>query len=385
VVAGPHPFRLETCPLKVTIAHVAEVMEEIAPSFFAEPWDNIGLQVGNSGWPVEKIWTALDPSGEVVKRASQSHIDLIVCHHPLIFKPLSRLDPVTDVGETIDVALKHRVGIFSSHTNFDAAPGGMNDMLAAKLGLLDTRVLKATGERNFRVVTYVPEGYENKVAEALFAAGAGKSSRYSHISFQSEGTGSFKPLAGAKPFIGKGGVVTHTREFRFEILVPRQRLAGAVQALLSAHPYEEVVYDVYPLEPTDTSAGLGRIGTLEDEISLESFVTFIKAALGIETLRLAGNLSQRIRTVAVCAGSGKGLLQEFLASNAQVFVSGDLGYHDGRTAEQAGRAVVDVGHFASERLFVEGLVARLTKAFAQKRYSVEVTPYGQEVCCYRYL
>jgi len=385
VVLGPHPFCLETRFLKVTIAHVAEVMEEIAPSCYAEPWDNIGLQVGNSGWQVEKIWTALDPTSEVVRRASQNHIDLIICHHPLIFKPLSRLDPGTTVGETIDVAMKHRVGIFSSHTNFDSAPGGMNDILAGKLGLLDTRVLKANGVGDFRLVTYVPEGYENKVAEALFGAGAGRSSKYSHCSFQSEGTGSFKPHAGAKPFLGKSGEVTRTREFRLEILVPKQRLAGAVQALFSAHPYEEVVYDVYPLEPKDTGAGLGRIGTLEDEISLESFVPIIKAALGIEMLRLAGDLSQRIRTVAVCAGSGKGLLQEFLASEAQVFVSGDLGYHDGRTVEQAGRAVVDVGHFASERLFVEGLVTRLTKSFAQRQYCVDLTPYGEEVCCYRYL
>jgi dinuclear metal center YbgI/SA1388 family protein len=357
-------------------------MEKIAPSSLAEQWDNIGLQIGHKNWPVRKVWVALDPTAALVRKASQQDVDLVVTHHPLLFKPIGALDPESHIGKTIDIALRKRVGVFCAHTNLDSAMGGVNDILAERLGVNETEVLEPAPIDTYRLVTFVPEGYEDKVAEALFASGAGRSLKYSHVSFRTTGFGTFRPSEAATPFIGKPGEISGASEYRLELLVTGQDLAQVKKALLAVHPYEEVVFDVYAVGNGCPHEGLGRIGYLDQAQSLESFSLQVKRALGLEACKVVGDRQQTIRRVALCSGSGKSLLQTFLASDAQVFVSGDLGYHEGRCVEDAGRALMDVGHFASEHVVVEGLADWLSMILSDGGHAVEVAAFQDERDCF---
>jgi dinuclear metal center YbgI/SA1388 family protein len=360
-------------------------MEKIAPSFLAEQWDNIGLQVGHEKWPVRKVWVALDPADALMRNASGQGVDLVITHHPLLFKPLNAIDPETLAGRIISVALKEKIGIFCAHTNLDSAEGGVNDMLANRIGVFETRPLENARDDLFRLVTYVPEGHEDRVANALFASGAGHSQKYSNVSFRSAGTGTFKPSAEANPFKGTAGETCHLSEHRIEILVEGRELPQVKNALLAVHPYEEVVYDVYSVGCSCGNQGLGRIGDLDRELSVEAFALQISRALGVEKVKLAGNRDQKVRRVALCAGSGKSLVPSFLASEAQVFVGGDFGYHDGRIVEDSGRVLMDVGHFASEHVLVEGLAERLDEALVKGGRSIEVAAYKDERDCFYFV
>ncbi|NVM22784.1 MAG: Nif3-like dinuclear metal center hexameric protein, partial [Desulfobacterales bacterium] len=271
------------------------------------------------------------------------------------------------------------------HTNLDSASGGVNDLLAEKLGLRSTAVLRTTKVDQCKLVVFVPEGHEEQILDVLFESGAGRGERYANVSFRTGGIGTFKPGVTAEPFLGRVGEVAHTAEYRIEAIVAKQDLSRVMNALNKVHPYEEVACDLYATKGGSTSEGLGRIGNVDKEISLEDFALSIKESLQLKALRIVGDPKQTIKRVAVCSGSGKGLLKDFLASDAQAYVSGDLGYHDGRSVEASGRALIDIGHFASEHLVVQGLVARLRGALSKKGFSVQVEGYTEEKDCFQYV
>ncbi len=363
-----------------------EVMEEIAPASLAQDWDNIGLQVGHQSWPVDKIWVALDPTDDLVAEACRQGVSLLITHHPLIFYPLAAVDLETSTGSIIQAALQNKVAIFCAHTNLDSAVGGVNDILAERLGLQDTMVLKQTDQVDlYKLVVFVPLGYEEKVLDALFESGAGKTEKYTHTSFRTKGVGTFRPGLTAKPFKGRVGEISHSTEYRIEALVQKKDLSRVVRSLERTHPYEEMAHDVYATGVEKSKVGLGRIGNLVKDSTLEALAQNIKEALGLNMVKAVGDPGQTIRRVAVCSGSGRGLLEDFLASDAHVYVSGDLGYHDGRRAEALGRALIDIGHFASEHLVVESLAAGLKNALSKKGYAVDVGAYTQERDCFYYL
>ncbi|MBW2195413.1 MAG: Nif3-like dinuclear metal center hexameric protein [Deltaproteobacteria bacterium] len=369
----------------ITIDHVLEVMEHIAPVSLAETWDNPGLQVGHREWLVNKIWVALDPTYEVVEKACGENVNLLITHHPLIFHPLRRLDMGNNIGKIIELAIKHRVAILCAHTNLDSVSGGLNDMFAERLGLECITVLSPKGDDQFKLVVYVPKEYEDKVLDAIFESGAGKAERYSSVSFRTEGIGTFRAGVDANPFLGRRGEFTQVPEFRIEVLVARKDLSQVTMALTAVHPYEEVVYDVYAISGKGSGDGLGRIGELDEGISLGRFSERIKRIFGLSTVKVAGNLEHSVKRIAVCTGSGRGLLGDFLSSDAEVLVSGDLGYHDGQRVVNAGKGLIDIGHFASEHLVVRGLVKRLKETLSAKEYLVEVASYQDECDCFQYV
>jgi len=372
--------------LIVTLRDIIEVMEQIAPASLAEDWDNTGLQVGHPSWRIDKIWVALDPSDEVVAEACEQGISLLISHHPLIFYPLSAVDLETPTGSIIEAALQKKLAIFCAHTNLDSTVGGVNDILAERLGLQGTTALKPLDQTNlYKLVIFVPVGYEKKIMDALFDSGAGKTEKYTHVSFQVKGVGTFKPGAMAKPFKGRTGEISYSPEYRIETLVRKEDLSRVIRVVESAHPYEEMAYDVFATGMENSKEGLGRIGNLMEDVTLEAFAQVIKKKLGLDTVKVAGDPRQKIRRVAVCSGSGRGLFKDFLASDAQVYVSGDLGYHDGRRAEAWGRALIDIGHFASEHLVIESLAVSLKNALLKRDYAVDVKAYVQERDCFYYL
>jgi len=356
--------------MTASVSDIMERMEALAPFRLAEEWDNAGLQVGQGDWPVQKIWIALDPLPDVVAAACSADADLLITHHPLILKPLRSIDFSTPAGSIIRMAHEHRLAIFAAHTNLDSAAGGVNDILASEIGLINLKPL-VPGQKSeiFKFAVYVPSEYERKVMNALFETQAGNIGKYSCCTFRHRGTGTFKPDDSAKPFSGRNGEISHTDEIRIEAVVPKNELAHVVDHVRKVHPYEIMAYDLYPMVSScndeEKKEGLGRVGELGEPTDLASFAGNIKKRLGLGAVKIAGNADLPVRRAAICTGSGSGLIKAFFSSSAQVYVSGDMRYHDARDVQAAGRGLIDIGHFASEHLFVRALGEQLREMLPQ--------------------
>jgi len=365
--------------MKTTVADIIEVMELYAPTRLAEEWDNVGLQIGDKNWPVQTIWVALDPTPDVVKDASRNGVDLLITHHPLIFRPLKSIDFSKPMGSIIQMASQNRMAIFSAHTNLDNTMDGINDVLARRIGLKSLKVLgHAKRDKIFKLVVYVPVAYEQDVMTSFCETKAGDIGSYSCCSFRSKGKGTFKPGPLSKPLIGKIGQISHTDEIRIETVVRENDLIGVIDHLRKNHPYETMAYDVYPLLTSEDTQGPGRIGKLDKGLSLKDFAALIKRRLGLNYIKIAGDPNLIIKIVAVCSGSGSSFVNHFVTSGAQVYVSGDLGYHDARTVEAENLALIDIGHFPSEHLIVDVLVDRLDKILSEKGIDVKIEAYKLE-------
>jgi dinuclear metal center YbgI/SA1388 family protein len=364
--------KAELSEMPVTVNDIIAIMEYIAPSSLAESWDNVGLQVGDGCWNVERVRIALDPLPDVIEQACYDNIDLVITHHPLLFRPLKSLNVSTSIGKIIQMALKNKTAVFSAHTNLDSANGGINDFLAEKLGMQNTKVLQEVKKDDkCKFVIFVPKQHQREVLTSLFASGAGQIDSYDCCSFRSAGTGTFVPSKGAKPFVGKLGELNEVEESRIEIIVTQKDLPKVIDNIKRSHPYEMPAYDVYPLI-TPESKGLGRVGDLENPMVLKDFARYVKNILKLSFLKVSGNPELKIEKVAVCSGSGSGLMKSFFASKAQCYVSGDLHYHDARDTQVFNRGMLDIGHFASEHIMVQMLVQKLLMAIKEKNLDVVV-------------
>ncbi len=359
--------------MSVKVSDIIRLMNEIAPQNLAENWDNSGLQVGDKNWPVKSIMVALDPLPDIVAEACRKKINLLITHHPLIFKPLSRIDFSTPVGSTIQLSVQNRLSLFAAHTNLDSASGGINDIISEKLGLKALSVLSKPEQlEKYKLVFYVPADHEKKLLEILFQTRAGVIGKYTCCSFRNQGTGTFKPGSSAKPFSGSIGVLSQVDEVRIETIVNRQDLDAVLALLKKHHPYETMAYDIYPLIPENGNQGLGRVGSLPDRLRLDQFSDQVRRVLNLASVRVVGDPGLMVEKVAVCSGSGSSLLGDFFASGAQVFISGDIRYHDARASEEAGVGIIDVGHFGSEHLVVNVLMQKLRDAILAKAMDVSI-------------
>ncbi|MBS3947724.1 MAG: Nif3-like dinuclear metal center hexameric protein [Dethiobacter sp.] len=341
-------------------------LEQFAPRRLAYDWDNVGLLVGSQQATVHKILIALDVDARVLEEALALRADFIVSHHPLIFRPLKALRTDLPAGKLIATALAAGISIFAAHTNLDATAGGVSDTLADCLGVSETEILRVTGSDTLeKIVVFVPEGHEDNVRRAMAAAGAGRIGNYSHCTFQTKGTGTFMPLLGATPFIGEHGKLEEVEELRVETVFPATLRNRVVRALLKAHPYEEVAYDLYPLQNEWHSFGLGRVG-LVNACTLTEFAQVVQENLAVRNVRIVGDGSAIVRKVAVCGGSGGDLIQAALFAGADVLVTGDVRYHEAQEAMAVGLAVIDAGHDATEKVIVpvlrDYLLARIRES-----------------------
>lgn len=361
-------------PLKV--ADIIGMVERLAPPRLAEEWDNCGLQIGDPDRPARRVWVALDPSPGVIDAARENGVDLLVTHHPLFFKPLKSIDFGSQAGSIIRKAATGNLAIYSAHTSYDSAEGGVSDILAERIGLKNVTLFGKPDDSLCKLVFYVPAESERKFLNALFETEAGKIGEYTRCSFRNPGTGTFMAAASSKPFIGRPGEASETGEIRIETVVRQSRVSETVAHAGKHHPYETMAYDVYPLADSGNGhfgmEGLGRIGDLEKPATLSDFVVKLKEKLNVSRISHAGNPDLVVAKAAVCSGSGSSLMKRFLASPAQVYISGDLRYHDARDAEEAGRGLVDIGHFASEFPAVEALGERLKRMVSEKETNVAV-------------
>ena len=350
----------------------------------AEDWDNVGLQVGDPGRALDRVMVALDPGLEAVEAARDAGAQALVTHHPLLFKPVKRLTPDDAVGKVLWAAVRDDVAIISAHTNLDCAVDGLNSWLAQKVGVEQAIPLQAVAGDYLKLVVFVPVGHEDAVADALFSAGGGQIGAYDQCSFRSSGEGTFRPGPGTQPYIGTVGQREKAEEIRLETIIPKRKLLRVLEKMQKAHPYEEVSYDLLPLQNQVPGAGLGRIGRLAQQASLGEFAARVKDFLGCDHLRLIGADQMPVRKVALCGGSGAFLLQTAHRQGADVLVTGDVKYHEARQAEELGIALIDAGHFATEQLMIEQVTQSLQAAARQLNWGVAFEAYTGEEDPFRF-
>ncbi|MFU8856725.1 MAG: Nif3-like dinuclear metal center hexameric protein [Deferrisomatales bacterium] len=363
--------------MALTLSEVARALEELAPLGLAEPWDRPGLQAGDPRAPVQSVLVALDATPAALTQALQRNAQLLVTHHPLLLEPLPRLDLSRPLPQLLARFLTSGVGVYASHTNLDRAEGGVNDALAARLGLADVRPL-GEGESRYKLVVTVPAGYEGPVRRSLAAAGAGRIGAYDGCSFACQGEGFFVPRHGAAPFLGQVGREERVRETRLEAVVGRSRVDGVLAALRRAHPYDTPAVDLYPLEGSAPESGAGRWGVLPAPCRLGEWAAGAARGLGAGSARLVGDPEALVERVAVCGGSGAFLWEQALAAGAQVLVTGDVKYHVALEARAAGMALLDVGHGPSELPAIDVLVSHLRSWAARGGVALEVEGYWEE-------
>jgi dinuclear metal center YbgI/SA1388 family protein len=359
-----------------TVADIIRIMEKLAPPGLAESWDSVGLQIGSRDWPVHTIQVALDPLFEVIREACRQQVSMLITHHPLIFKPITSLDFNSPLGSALLAAAQSRLSIYTAHTNLDKAHQGTNDLIADRIGMKQRRPLTdPVTQRVAKLVVFVPVSHEDRILKALAETRAGLIGPYTACSFRNPGIGSFFPLESARPFIGETGRISQVEEIRIETLVETRDLADVVSHIRRHHPYETMAYDVYPLDPVPDGQGMGRVGDLETPARLIDLAESLQASLNIAVVKTVGDPNRILRSAAVCTGSGSSLLKTFLSSGADVYISGDLHYHDARTVQEQGRALIDIGHFGSEHPIVSVLAARI-----QQNLESEDLPVTVQTC-----
>jgi dinuclear metal center YbgI/SA1388 family protein len=354
--------------LPITVAEIAAALEAWAPPASKLDYDNVGLQVGDARREAASVLVALDLTAAVVEEARETGADLVVTHHPLLFRPLKKLTADDPAGALALRLAEHGIAYYAIHTNLDAAPGGVSFALAGRLGLEGIRFLEPSEESLVKLVTFAPAAHAEAVRRAMAEAGAGHIGDYEACAFTIRGTGHFRPGERANPFIGEaGGAEEAVEEVRIEAEVMRWDLGRVVRAMKAAHPYEEVAYDVYPVEQPATRVGFGAVGFLQAPTTLEAFLAVVAARLDAAALRYSGDPAMPVRTVAVCGGAGASLIPRALAAGADAFVTADVTYHrffEPLDAEGRPRmALVDAGHYETEALTEPLLVDWLAHHF----------------------
>lgn len=354
------------------VSDLITMLENIAPPDLAEENDRIGLQVGDRQREVRRMCVSLDTTEAIVDQAISLRADIIVAHHPLIYSPLTALSADTPLARRLIKLIRADVALYVMHTNYDAAPGGTNDVIADLLGLGDRTPLRTTREDPFyKIAVFVPEDNTERVRNAMADAGAGRIGQYTHCSFRARGIGTFVPLPLAQPFIGSIGRMEEVEEYRLEMICAGSWLDDVLSAMLEAHPYEEVAYDVYELANEPATYGFGRVGNLKSETTLPDFAELVRSVLHPKYMKVEGDISKPVKRVALCTGSGSGLWRDAVNAEADVYVTGDTKYHDILDANAAGLAIIDAGHFDTEAPGMRSLTDKLRLSLAGS--GVEVT------------
>jgi dinuclear metal center YbgI/SA1388 family protein len=328
------------------LSEILQTIETFAPLSFQESYDNAGLYCGDRFSTVERVLVSLDITEEIVEEAIAQDCQLVMAHHPVIFKPIKRLVGDHYVERILLKAIRNGIALYAAHTNLDAVAGGVNYKLAQKIGLNQVQLLDPAGNSLRKLVVFVPVQNAPSLLEALYKAGAGQIGKYKNCSFRGEGTGTFMPDDQANPFIGKAHIQEEVRESRIEVLFPSHLTRPVLAAMRSSHPYEEVAYFVQELVNTNQDLGAGAIGNLARECAPEEFLALLRSVLPIQVIRHTP-FKRNIKKVALCGGSGSFLLKKAMEAGADAFVSSDFKYHEFFDAD--GKILIaDVGHYESE-------------------------------------
>ena len=342
-----------------TVGTICAALDRFAPPQLAAEWDNVGLLFGNAETEVRHLLTCLTVTGEVADEAIESGAQLIVSHHPILFRGAKRLIASSAEGKFLWPLARAGVSIYSPHTAFDNCAGGINDIIAQRLALVDVKPLRPTSSRQFKVVVFTPDADLQKVSDAMFAAGAGDIGQYSQCSFRLPGTGTFFGSDATNPTVGQKGRREEVSEQRLEVVCPESLLAAVLQAMRQTHSYEEPAYDVYPLQPSASATGEGRLGKLASPESLAGLARRVKMGLNANAVQIVGDEAQLIERVAIACGAAGEFLSDAIRVSADVFLTGEMRFHDGLAAKSQGIALLLPGHYATERPAVDVLAKKL--------------------------
>lgn len=338
------------------ISHI----EEVAPLSLQESYDNAGLITGYPDMEINSALLSLDVTEEVIKEAIEKGCNLIISHHPLIFSGIRRLTGSTHIQRSIIKAIKSDIAIYAAHTNLDKVLGGVNSKIATKLQLQNTRILVPEKNHLFKLVTFVPKDHIENVRKAVFKAGAGKIGNYDSCSYNLEGLGSFRAGDNTNPFVGTRGKIHFEEEIRFETILQEHLKNKIVGALIKSHPYEEVAYDLYPLDNDDPITGSGMIGELESPLDETDFIKHTKEALQCKSIQYTSLLGKKVHRVAFCGGSGSQFLSNAIGAKADVYISADFKYHQFFDADKK-ILIIQAGHYEMEQFTKEIFYELLTK------------------------
>ncbi|MCL5735568.1 MAG: Nif3-like dinuclear metal center hexameric protein [Actinobacteria bacterium] len=353
------------------VSELLSMLDELAPFSLAEPWDNCGLLVGDENADANKIILALELTEEVLTEAITGGFGVVLVHHPILFSPVRRIVGSEGQGRVIRASIQAGINVIACHTNLDAAPGGIADIVGAELGLTDMVPLQMAPAGWFRFVGFVPLDALESVTRAVFAAGGGVIGNYSGCAYSGEGQGWFTPEKSARPATGRVGNAERTPEARWETVVPRGRLGAVVRAYVAAHPYEEPAFDVYPTEDRLPRMGLGRVGDLESPLTVAHLALRAAEVFALSAPAIGGARDKMVRRVAVLPGSGRSLVEE-AAKLADVFVTGDLTYHDSEKAMELGLGLISLPHGEVEWAALRRWAAKLRERLGRGGPSVSL-------------
>jgi dinuclear metal center YbgI/SA1388 family protein len=362
-------------PVTASLADVVAVLDELYPPALAESWDAVGLVTGDPDQPVRRVLLAVDPMRAVIDEAIGWQADLVLAHHPLLLRGVTSVAATTPKGRVVHDLIRAGTALHVCHTNADNANPGVSDALAAALRLRETRPLKPLPEAPMdKLVVYVPQAEADALIDALASAGAGRIGDYERCAWSTNGEGTFRPLAGAHPTLGRVGDVERVPEARVEMVLPRHRRRAVVEALRAAHSYEEPAYDVFELAALPGGQGGGRVGELERAESLRDFAERVATALPAteQGVRVAGDPDRPVRSVAVVGGAGDSEFDRVRSAGVDAYVTADLRHHPATEARAYGvPALVDVAHWASEWPWLTDAARLLTEALAARGSSVD--------------
>ncbi|MGZ8545331.1 MAG: Nif3-like dinuclear metal center hexameric protein [Flavisolibacter sp.] len=358
------------------ISDIVAVIEHYAAPELREEYDNVGLITGMKGWECTGVMCSLDATEEVISEAIEKKCNLLVVHHPIVFRGLKKINGKTYVERVIIKAIKHDIAIYAAHTNLDNIILGVNGMIAKKLGLENITILQPKHRILRRLITFAPDDQAEKVRNAVFAAGAGQIGKYGECSFNSQGLGTFKAMEGADPYVGKVGERHEEKETKIEIVYPFFLEDQVVKALVDNHPYEEVAYDIFTMDNIHFGIGAGIIGDLPASRPEVEFLNFVKETFGARGIRHSRLLGRPVQKIAVCGGAGSFLVSNAVQAGADMYITADMKYHEFFDAE--GRLVIaDIGHYESEQYttdLIHDLLAEKFPTFAILKTGVNTNP-----------
>jgi|SRR5579883_814348 len=346
-----------------TVAELSAYLEGFAPCTTAAEWDNVGLLLGDLTASVGRVMTCLTLTPDVAAEAVREGANLIVSHHPVLFRGVKKLTNTTPDGQVALPLLRAGIAVYSPHTAFDNCPGGINDGLCRRLGVTNAKPLRPReARRQCKLVVFVPDMDLQKVSDAVFAAGAGVIGQYNECSFRLAGTGTFFGTDSTNPTVGQKGRREDVSEWRLEVLVPENLVASVVAAMRKAHSYEEPAFDVYPLKP-GSEGGEGRIGELRQPMTLGELANHAKETLKAAGVQIVGDAKRMVRTVALACGAAGEFLSDAIKRKADVFLTGEVRFHEALHARGANVGLILPGHYATERPAIEDLATKLAADF----------------------
>ncbi len=361
------------------IKTICDALEKLAPLSLQEDYDNSGLLIGDKNKSISKALICLDVTEEIIDEAIDEGSGIIIAHHPLIFKALKKITASNSVERMVQKAIEHQIAIYAAHTNLDNVFEGVNQVFAQQLGLKNLKILQPKTTILKKLMVYVPTDYTQKLRDALFAVGAGNIGNYDSCSFQLKGEGSFKALSGSHPFVGTENKLHLEKEDKLEMVFPNYLSATIIQTLYKNHPYEEPAFDIFSLENNWGNTGAGMIGFLENPMLEIDFLNFLKERTAAKCIRHSILLQKKIQKIAICGGSGSFLIGAAKAAGADIFISGDIKYHEFFEAENQ-MLIADIGHYESEQFTKQLLVDYLSKKFPN--FAVRISERNTNVVNY---